>query len=42
MIKLSDILKANIRITKHKENMNENTIKYFFVVPKDLKLISEI
>ena len=28
-IKLSDILKANIRITKHKENMNENTIKYF-------------
>jgi DNA-directed RNA polymerase II subunit RPB1 len=28
-IKLSDILKANIRIQKHKENMNENTIKYF-------------
>jgi len=28
-IKLADILKANIRITKHKENMNENTIKYF-------------
>jgi DNA-directed RNA polymerase II subunit RPB1 len=28
-IKLSDILKANIRIIKHKENMNENTIKYF-------------
>lgn len=28
-IKLSDILKANIRITKHKENMNENNIKYF-------------
>lgn len=28
-IKLADILKANIRITKHKENMNENNIKYF-------------
>jgi DNA-directed RNA polymerase II subunit RPB1 len=28
-IKLADILKANIRITKHKENMNENTVKYF-------------
>ncbi len=28
-VKLSDILKANIRISKHKENMNENTIKYF-------------
>jgi DNA-directed RNA polymerase II subunit RPB1 len=28
-VKLADILKANIRLTKHKENMNENTIKYF-------------
>jgi len=28
-IKLADILKANIRITKHKESMNENTQKYF-------------
>jgi len=28
-IKLADILKANIRVAKHKENMNENTIKYF-------------
>ena len=28
-IKLADILKANIRIIKHKENMNENTVKYF-------------
>jgi DNA-directed RNA polymerase II subunit RPB1 len=28
-IKLADILKANIRITKHKETMNENTQKYF-------------
>ncbi len=26
---LSYILKANIRITKNKENLNENTIKYF-------------
>lgn len=26
---LSNILKANIRITKNKENLNENTIKYF-------------
>jgi DNA-directed RNA polymerase II subunit RPB1 len=28
-VKLSDILKANIRISKHKENLNENTLKYF-------------
>ncbi len=28
-IKLSDILKANLRIQKHKETNNENTLKYF-------------
>ena len=28
-IKLADILKANLRVAKHKENMNENTIRYF-------------
>jgi DNA-directed RNA polymerase beta' subunit len=28
-VKLADILKADIRINKHKENMNENTAKYF-------------
>ena len=27
--KLAEILKANLRLMKHKENMNENTIKYF-------------
>jgi len=26
--KLADIIKANIRIMKHKESMNENTAKY--------------
>lgn len=28
-IKLSDILKANIRVTKYKDNLNENTQMYF-------------
>lgn len=28
-VKLAEILKANLRLLKHKENMNENTIKYF-------------
>ena len=28
-VQLANIIKSNIRLKKHKENMNENTIKYF-------------
>jgi len=28
-VKYAEVLKANLRLLKHKENMNENTIKYF-------------
>lgn len=28
-VKLADILKAVLRLQKHKDNMNENTVKYF-------------
>lgn len=28
-VKLAEILKAHLRLQKHKDNMNENTVKYF-------------